>query len=115
MTVVNWSDNVNNNFFGMTVGVKDNVFRQEFESGKVKTYLKNSTPKKTFGLNFMLHSQFEESAFWNWYTLSLKSGANALRLTNLLTNSGTQVYLMTSTPSVEGQFPKTVTIELEEY
>lgn len=113
---VEWSDKVNSDFYGMSYGANENTETVKFESGKPRTFLKNSTPTKSMTFRVSFWTKGEELAFWDWYENVLLSGAEALRLTDLVSLEGTREYRMTSTPKVsEGAFPLTCTISVEEY
>ncbi len=114
---VSWNSEVNTDAYGMDTSAVDNVLRVEFESGKEKTYLKNSSVKKIF--TFMLSmndsgSNSEYKKFWDWYDNTLLSGSLSFMFPNLLTHSGTKEYLMTAVPTANGQNPKEVTISVKE-
>lgn len=114
---VNWCNDVNTDAYGMDTGVLNNVIRVEYESGKEKTYLKNSSPKKIF--TFMLSmndkgTNSEYKKFWDWYDNVLLSGSLSFMFPNLFTHSGLKEYKMTAEPTATGQNPKEVTISVKE-
>lgn len=110
----NWPGNVNTDFYGLTTTVKDNLETVEFESGAKRTYLKNSVAKKTYTFSLTLWTNEEEQNFWSWYNDTILSGSLTFALTDLLTGSGTTEYRLTSQPSVSGQYPKELTLTVEE-
>lgn len=110
----NWASNVNQNFFGLTTTVNENVNTIEFESGVKRTYLKNTTPKKKHSLSLNLWTKTEEVAFWNWYEDTILSGSLTFGLTDFSTQNKITEYRLVSVPSVSGQYPKTIILQLEE-
>lgn len=110
----NWSSSVNKNFFGLTTTVNENLNTIEFESGVKRTYLKNTTPKKKYSVSLNLWTKTEEVAFWNWYNDTILSGSLTFGLKDFTTQSGLTEYRLTSVPSVSGQYPKTLTLQIEE-
>lgn len=112
--MVLWPTGVNTNAYGMSTGVKENVKATEFESGKSRTFLLNSEPKRIFSFNIDFWSDEEEKAFWTWYDNVLLSGSESFSFPDLLEHTGDGEYVMTDTPSVSGQMPKTVSISVRE-
>lgn len=114
---VSWPLNVNTKAYGMDTGAKDNLEKISFESGKERTYLKNSGLKKQFSFNLSLNDSgatSEYKLFWTWYEEVLLSGSKTFFLENLLTHSGYKEYKMIKVPSATGQSPKEVSISVEE-
>ena len=112
--MVLWPAGVNKSAYGMNTGVKENIKTTEFESGKSRTFLRNSAPKHTFSFNIDFWSDEEERAFWTWYDNVLLSGSESFLFPDLFTHTGTTEYIMTDTPAVSGQMPKTVSITVRE-
>jgi len=114
---VAWSASVNTNAYGLDIGGGDNVERVEFESGKSRTYLKNSVPKKLYSFILSMEdvgSSSEFKAFVTWWENTLLSGSLSFLFPNLITHSGTSEYRPTGTYSANGQKRKEVTISVEE-
>ena len=109
-----WAAGVNKTADGMSTGVKENIKATEFESGKSRTFLLNSAPKHTFSFNIDFWSDEEERIFWTWYDNVLLSGSESFLFPDLFTHTGTTEYIMTDTPAVSGQMPKTVSITVRE-
>lgn len=115
---VNWCQNVNTDAYGMDDGADDNLETVTFESGKKRTFLKNSAPKMIF--TFTLNMKDDKTAnceyrrFWEWWKNTLLSGSLSFYFPNLLTHSGYGEYKMTAVPSANGQKNKVVTISVEE-
>ncbi len=110
----NWPSGVNRNFFGLTTTVKENVKTIEFESGTKRTYLKNTTPKKKYSVSLSLWSKNEEVAFWNWYNDTILSGSLTFAFSDFTTQDRITEYRLVSVPSISGQYPKTLTLQIEE-
>lgn len=115
--MIAWAENVNNNAYGMETTLKENVIITEFESGKSRTYLKNSSPKMVH--SFMLDlkdtgATSEYKRFLSWWKNDLKSGSLSFAFQDLITGTGLSEYKMTEVPSATGQKWKTITITVEE-
>lgn len=115
--MVAWPQDVNQKAYGMSTEYEDNLVKIQFDSGKERTYLKNSSPKKEFSFNL----RFEDSGvnseykkFLNWYENVLLSGSQSFEFPNLITHSGTAEYKMTDTPSARGQKYKEVSFSVIE-
>lgn len=114
---VQWHSDVNTNAYGMDTGAKDNIERIEFESGKERTYLKNSAPKKIFSFMLSLKDKgidSEYKKFWHWWSHVLLSGSLSFYFPDLITHDKLTEYKMTATPGSTGLNPKEVTISVEE-
>ena len=115
---VNWPVNVNKKAYGMNSGAKNNLESVDFESGKSRTYLKNSSPKMIFSFNLSFlddgTSTCEYRLFWSWWQNVLLSGSESFYFENLLTHSGYKEYKMTQVPTSTGQNPKEVSLSVEE-
>ena len=112
--MVNWFSD-KQDFYGMSTQSQENVETVEFEAGKKRYYLKNSSPKKVHTLSFTLWKREEEVAFWRWYEEDLLSRTQTVQLTDLVTNQGLKEYRMTEEPNIpDSQFPKECTVTLEE-
>ena len=118
MEVVQWPSGVNKRAYNATDSALDNTVTLEFESGRKRTYQKNTRALKTFSFKIMTlnnnTANCEYARFWDWWENMLKSGANAFYFTNLLTKEGERAYRMTEPPSAEGQRHKEITITVEE-
>lgn len=114
-TEIKWADGVNKDFFDVQIGVKNNIKKLTFESGKERRYLLNSSPKKTFSLSVSLWNEEEENAFWDWYDNTILSGALSFTLPDLTGGNGETEYIFTEPPNVEDIFPKTAKLTVEEY
>ena len=89
----------------------------EFESGKARTFQKNSVNKKRH--SFMLDLiddgvDGEYATFVNWWDYNLASGSLSFFFPDLITHSGNTEYRPTGQYSAVGQKHKEVTIEVEE-
>jgi len=114
---VSWSTMVNTKAYGMDTGGGENVESIEFESGKARTYLKNSVPKKVFSFVIRMNdvgATSEYKYFLAWWDNTLLSGALSFYFNDLITHSGLKEYRATQTYSVTGQKYKEVTFSVEE-
>jgi hypothetical protein len=72
--MVIWPDGVNKDAYGLDIASGDNVIRTELDSGKIKTYRRNSEAKKTFSFNLYLDDRGDNSEFKKfdvWFRNSL--------------------------------------------
>lgn len=112
-----WASEVNTDAYGMETDGGDNVERVEFESGKNRTYLKNTSPKKVHA--FMLSmddvgvdSEFKKFVYW--FENSLKSGALSFMFPDLVTHTGEKEYRLIGSYSASGQHKKEISLTVEE-
>lgn len=115
--MVAWADGVNQKAYGMNTEYEDNLVKIQFDSGKERTYLKNSAPKKEFSFNLRFEdsgANSEYKKFLNWYENILLSGSQSFEFPNLITHNGTAEYKMTDTPSARGQKYKEVSFSVIE-
>ena len=112
--MVLWPAGVNKDAYGMSTSVKENIKMTEFESGKSRSFLLNTAPTHTFSFNLEFWSDAEARAVRTWYDNVLLSGSESFLFPDLFTHTGNTEYIMTDTPSVSGQMPKTVSITVRE-
>lgn len=112
--MVNWWK-VEEKFYGMTTATKENIETVEFESGKPRDFLKDSTPRKIHSVSFKIVSKDEEIFFWDWYENTLLSRTQTVKLIDLLKGEGFKEYRMASEPQTnDSQYPKEFTTSFEE-
>lgn len=115
---VAWPEGVNTNAYGMDIGSGSNVERIEFESGKSRTYLKNSVGKKRFSFLLSMVDDGPGSEFLTfvaWWDNVLLSGSLSFLFPDLLTHSGLAEYKPVNPEyGARGQLRKEVTLEVEE-
>lgn len=111
---VNWSEDISTTFYGMTTTTTENIITTEFESGKKRTRLKNSSPKRTFSVKLDLWTKEEETGFWTWYDTRLHSRAQTVWLPDFFGRPEMKEYRMTAEPTCEGQRPKILSLSFEE-
>lgn len=114
---VSWPSGVNTDAYGMDTGGGDNVVSVEFESGKARTYLKNSAPKRVFSFIIEMEdvgASSEYKTFLSWWNTTLLSGALSFLFPNLITHSGLVEYRMVQTYSASGLKSKEVKFSVEE-
>lgn len=113
---VAWPATVNSNAYGMDTTLIENVERIQFESGKERTYLKNSRGRKQHSFIVAMEdvgADSEFKTFLTWYDDVLLSGALTFLFPNLITHSGTKEYRLINY-TANGQKRKEVTLEVEE-
>lgn len=114
---VAWPIGVNTNAYGMDTAPGDNVVRVEFESGKARTYTKNTIPKKVHSFMLTLKDDgagSEYRTFLAWWSTTLASGALSFIFPDLVTHSGTKEYRALEQFSVSGQLWKEISLTVEE-
>jgi len=112
--MVNWWKD-NQKFFSMGTSGKNNIKTLEFESGKTRDYLLDSSPRKTHSVSFKIENRTEESTFWNWYANTLLSRTQTISLIDFVSGTGTKEYKMTEEPQTnDSQYPKEFTTAFEE-
>jgi hypothetical protein len=115
--MVAWPVGVNQDAYGLDISGGNNVESIEFESGKARTYLKNSTPKKIF--SFLLSMEdvgagSEFKSFVAWWDATLKSGSLSFGFPDLMGSGATKEYRCTETYSASGQKRKEIALAVEE-
>jgi hypothetical protein len=115
--MVAWPVGVNQDAYGLDISGGNNVASIEFESGKARTYLKNSSPKKIF--SFLLYlddtgATSEIKKFVTWWDDVLLSGSESFAFPDLLNRGVDTEYRMTETYSASGQKKKEIALAVEE-
>lgn len=113
---VAWPETVNTDAYGMDTSPIENVERIQFESGKERSYLKNSRGRKQH--TFLLEMEdvgalSEYKSFLTWYSDTLLSGSLTFSFPDLVTHSGTREYRFLDYGAT-GQKSKEVSITVEE-
>lgn len=115
---VAWPAGVNTNAYGMEMDPIPNVERIEFESGKPRTYLKNSAGRKRFAFILSMEDvgpDSEYKAFLQWWDETLLGGALSFLFPDLITHAGLTEYMSSdATFGVSGQRRKDVKLTVEE-
>ena len=115
--MVTWPATVNTDAYGMESTPIENVERIEFESGKSRTYLKNSAQKKQFSFLLTMKdvgASSEYKDFVEWWDNTLLSGSLSFGFPDLITHTGTTEYRPIAVYSATGQKRKEVTLTVEE-
>lgn len=113
---VEWPVGVNADAYGMDTSPIENVERIQFESGKERTYLKNSRGLKQH--TFLIDmddsgASSEYKTFVDWYNDTLLTGALTFNFTDLIELTGTKEYRLLDF-STTGQKTKEVSITVVE-
>jgi hypothetical protein len=114
---VAWHPDVNKKAYGMDTAPIENVERVEFESGKARTYLKNTAAKKTHSFMLKLEDVGDNSEykkFVAWWETNLLGGALSFYFPDLITHDSDTEYRPIGTYSATGQKWKEVSITVEE-
>lgn len=102
-------------FYDMNTSSKENIEVLEYENGKPRTYLKDSTSRKTHSFSFDITSKEDEIAFWDWYDNVLLSRSEHLELTDVISGKGKKEYRVTAEPYIpDTEFPKECNLSIEE-
>ena len=113
-----WPLGVNQKAYGMDTSPGENVERVEFESGKARTFLKNSVGKKVH--SFMLDMEdvgagSEYKTFLEWWSDDLATGSLSFMFPDLINHDADKEYRsIDGTFSATGQKRKTITLTVEE-
>ena len=102
---VAWPTGVNQKAYGMDTSPGENVERVEFESGKARTFLKNSVGKKVHSFMLSLEDAGDTSeykTFLEWWSDDLASGSLSFLFPDLITHDADKEYR-----SVDGSFSAT--------
>lgn len=114
---VSWPVGVNTDAYGMESTPIENVERVQFESGKARTYLKNSAQKLAFSFLVSMDDvgpSSEYKLFVEWWDTTLKSGALSFKFPDLVTHDTLTEYRMTGQYNSSGQKRKEVSFTVEE-
>ena len=114
---VAWHPDVNQKAYGMDTAPMENVERVEFESGKARTYLKNTAAKKTHSFMLTLEDDGADSEyrkFVTWWETTLLGGSLSFYFPDLITHDSDTEYRPVGTYSANGQKWKEVSITVEE-
>lgn len=114
---VSWPVGVNTDAYSMDKEPNDNVETIRFESGKLRTYLKNSVGKKQF--SFLL--SFDDTTvggeydlFVAWWDEVLLSGSLSFYFPDLRKRDQLTEYYALGDYGSSGQNPKEVSLTVEE-
>lgn len=115
--MVAWDEQVNMDAYGLDISGGDNLVTTEFESGKKRSYKKNSVGKKIFSFNLRMYdigSNSEFKRFVMWWDNVLHSGAETFAFPDLLNRGYMTEYRVTESYSANGQKWKEVSLSVEE-
>lgn len=115
--MITWPAAVNQDAYGLDISGGNNVESIQFESGKARTYLKNSAPKKVFSFLLSMEdasASSEFDAFIAWWDGALQSGALSFGFPDLMGSGVTKEYRCTESYSASGQKRKEVAFSVEE-
>lgn len=115
---VAWPLSVNQKAYGMDTSPGENVERIEFESGKARTFLKNSVGKKVHSFMLTLEDIGDTSEykdFLEWWSDDLASGSLSFLFPDLVTHDADKEYRsVDGNFSATGQKYKEITLTVEE-
>lgn len=114
---VAWHPDVNQRAYGMDTSPINNVERVEFESGKARTFRKNTAVKKSHSFMLTLKDDGDDSEykkFLLWWDTTLQGGALSFWFPDLITHDGDTEYRPLEDFSATGQLYKEITMTVEE-
>lgn len=101
MSAVNWPEGLNNKAFGVTFGYVDNVQTQEYDSGRVVSYAKNTRVLRKYSVSFRW-SKEEKKLFDFWYRVTLGGGAGTFMFPSFEDGTTSTEYRISSIPDGSG-------------
>lgn len=111
MTVCEFPNNVNHNFYNYKEEYLDNAITLEYISGRKSSVKRNSIFAKKITVSLSLKVGSELNNFNNWYTVVLGGTAGVFRCSQI----GEKNYRFTNPPKMsEGQIYRTCEFEIEE-
>lgn len=102
MSAIAWPAGVNNKAYGVTVGYVGNTQSQEYDSGRIVTYAKNTRTIRKFSVKFRW-TKAEKKLFDTWFRISLGGGAGTFLFRDLSGGDYNTEYRLSSVPEGSGQ------------
>lgn len=112
MILSNWPQGVNDKFYSLSRKPKENTEAQEYTSGRVISWQRNTKKQFTINCKIMLRVADELPTFWAWFNDVLGQTAGAFTCSAL----GSNYYRFISIPDPEDTDTtyRVLTLELEE-
>lgn len=107
MILSSWPSNLPEKFYGLKNGFKDNAVVNEYMSGRVNGFVKNSRAIMTKTLYIRL-TKSEQTIFWNWF-----NSIGGVLASWSCSAIGTAYYRFVSVPTQEDTDQKTNVFKLE--
>ncbi|MBR1713486.1 MAG: hypothetical protein IJ717_00880 [Treponema sp.] len=117
-----WCEHVNRKFYGQDGSFLENTEKIEFKGGRTILYLKNERATKKHTVNIRLadkgtdriEGKTEFEWFLYWFENVIKSGTESFMLPDIITGDGEKEYMITESPTWNGQRYKEISLTLQE-
>ena len=112
MVKTEWLENINNKFYAFSDVPKENTITQEYTSGRVVSFQRNTKKVMTFSCKIKLSVDTELPLFWAWFNDVLGQTSGYFKCSAF----GTRYYRFVSVPTPEDtdrQY-RTLSLEIEE-
>lgn len=96
--------------YGVQTGYVDNAVKQQYDSGRVVAWQKNTVVKRKYAVSCCV-TKAQAALFDEWYTKTLGGNGQPFSAPNLEGSAVQTVYRMDSPPTIEGQAYKTISME----
>lgn len=96
--------------YGVQTGYVDNAVKQQYDSGRVVAWQKNTVVKRKYAVSCCV-TKAQAALFDEWYTKTLGGNGQPFSAPNLEGSGGQTIYRMDSPPTIEGQAYKTISME----
>ena len=112
-----WPYGVSKKIYGVSGAYVENAESADFDSGKKKTFNKNTAVKRSFTVMLTLQDKCSNSEFKrfdSWYASQLCGTAESFEFPDITGSGMNTVYRMTEPPTWTGTTKKEITMEWEE-
>ena len=112
-----WPYGVSKKIYGVSGAYVENSESTDFDSGKKKTFNKNTAVKRSFTVMLTLQdkgSNSEFKRFDSWYVSTLCGTAESFEFPDITGSGKNKEYRMTEPPTWTGTTKKEITMEWEE-
>ena len=96
--------------YGVQTGYVDNAIKQQYDSGRVVAWQKNTKIKRKYAVSCCV-TKAQAALFDEWYTKTLGGNGQPFGAQNLEGSGGLTIYRMDNPPSIEGQAYKEISME----
>ena len=96
--------------YGVQAGYVDNAVKQQYDSGRVVAWQKNTVVKHKYAVSCSV-TKAQAKIFDEWYTKTLGGNSQPFSAPNLEGLGGQTIYRMDNPPTIEGQAYKEISME----
>ena len=96
--------------YGVQTGYVDNAVKQQYDSGRVVAWQKNTVVKRKYTVSCCV-TKAQAKIFDEWYTKTLGGNSQPFSAPNLEGLGGQTIYRMDNPPTIEGQAYKEISME----